>query len=176
MKITEFVNQVLIKEMGEITHTHQYLSFGLISQGIELLGACFDQYEFHEKYHSADRFNEGMKLFDQKYHNFANNNAKENLYSNLRCGMLHVILPTSEFALSQRGYGYSNLQKAILSDGSYRYVLIAEDFYDDFNLACRELIRLIETGNILNFPKVNSAPTAKREILKLKRDFVNVHL
>lgn len=40
MTIIEFIKTVLINEIGDIVDRHKYLSFGVVSQGIELLGAC----------------------------------------------------------------------------------------------------------------------------------------
>ncbi len=41
----QFIETVLIKEIGELTNTNPYLSFVLIGIGIEFLGKCLDSNE-----------------------------------------------------------------------------------------------------------------------------------
>jgi len=141
----EFINHVLINEIGDVVDHHKWLSFILVCSGIEFLGGCLDDEEknLNAERRSAKRFNEAiLKLFPKKYHRFITK-EKDGLYSQLRCGMNHVALPGLQIALSERS---SNLQN--LSVWGDRLVIIAEDFYSDFRDACNTIIKMIDEGNI----------------------------
>ncbi len=58
MEILDFIQKVLIDEFKEIQQDegHHYLSFSLICQGIEFLGACLDSEPFSAKGLGAPRF------------------------------------------------------------------------------------------------------------------------
>jgi hypothetical protein len=58
MNLLDFIGKVLIDELKEIQQDedHYYISFSLICQGIEFLGACLDSEPFSAKGLSAARF------------------------------------------------------------------------------------------------------------------------
>src|SRR4030042_736709 len=73
------------------------------------------------------------------------------LYENLRCGILHVILPGSRLELIRRS------EKTILDAnhlevkeirGMNRLVLVSEDLFDDYEKACKETIARIRDGRL----------------------------
>jgi len=141
----EFINHVLINEIGDVVEHHKWLSFILICSGIEFLGGCLDQEEkaLNAKKRSAKRFNNAiLKLFPSKYHPFINN-GKEGLYAQLRCGMNHVALPGLQIALSERNSTLENL-----SEWNNRTVIIAEDFYSDFKNACHTIMSMIDEKKV----------------------------
>jgi len=157
MTITEFIQEVLIGEIGDIVKGHPYLSFGVVSQGIELLGACLDENEFDCKKRgvSGDRFNFVLReLFpEKKYDEFGvKPDSKASIYKDLRCGFLHNVLPKKAFSLTEIKNTPSrlHLSKGDAEDGSQRYVLVAEEFYKDFIFACEKLIQWINSGEILD--------------------------
>jgi len=80
MTIIEFIRGVLISEFGDITDRHKYLSFGVISQGIELLGACLDEHEFDKQGVSRNRFDLALTLFPDEYDEFGKGRTQRNLY------------------------------------------------------------------------------------------------
>lgn len=153
MTLSQFLHATLISGIGDIVRAGgHYHSFSLIAQGIELLGACLDEWPFHQKGKSEARFRMAIhQLFPEAYHSF---NVKRNpfdLYSNLRCGLLHVVLPKNNLELIQRaelhrfpeghlGFGHQR--------GNKRLILVSEDFYSDFEKACQEVIRKIEGGEL----------------------------
>lgn len=103
-----------------------YFAFELIAAGIEFLGACMDEETekgFFEEGRSRKRFNDAIKKLPslQKYNGFK-------LYKNLRCGMCHILLPTTTLNLSS-GYGKCS-----------ENILYIENFYCDFKSACEELL------------------------------------
>jgi len=133
---------------------HKYLSFGVVSQGIELLGACLDENEFDKQGQSANRFNMALhELFpEHKYDDFGPESASDvSLYRDLRCGFLHNVLPKKAFSLTEIKNAPSRLHltKVDAEDGSQRYLLVAEEFYGDFVSACETLIHMIETKEIM---------------------------
>lgn len=148
-----FIEKVLIKEIKTIqqNYGHYYLSFGLIAQGIELLGACLDNKEFHKKGESSVRFRDAVKeLFPLKYQAYNDRLSDYDLYVNLRCGLLHVVIPQNSIELIQE------LEMPIFGQhleiknirGRDRLILVAQDLFDDFEKACKEVIKRIDSGVI----------------------------
>jgi len=123
---------------------HSYLGFQLISTAIEFLGACLDQYDWGEKNMSEKRFKLAVKeLFDKKYYKY-NNGGKFDLYSNLRCSLVHSSRPGNNIGLSE----YKNNAVHLSNNG--QLVLVFEDFLKDFKSACKKTINLIENARINN--------------------------
>jgi hypothetical protein len=142
----EFINHVLIDEIGDVVDHHKWLSFILLCSGIEFLGGCLDHEEknLNAENRSAKRFNDAiLKLFPSKYHSFIKK-GKDCLYSQLRCGMNHVALPGLGIALSERNSNLGNL-----SEWNNRTIIIAEDFYSDFKNACQMVIKMIDEQKIV---------------------------
>lgn len=157
MTIIEFIRGVLISEIGDIVDRHKYLSFGVISQGIELLGACLDEHEFDCKKPgvSRDRFNLALKeLFPaNKYREFGfGADRKKFLYNNLRCGLLHNFLPKRGIGLTEENKTPAHLHLKIgtSEDGSQTYLLVAEELYRDFVDACEKLVHWIDSKMIMD--------------------------
>jgi hypothetical protein len=155
MKILEFVQKVLIDEFKEIQRDESYhhLSFTLICQGIEFLGACLDSEPFSAKGLSASRFRRAIyDLFPAPYHRFNQGTGKPfDLYEIFRCGLLHVVLPASRLELIGRA------EKAQLCaehleikeiHGLDRLVLVLEDLFEDYEKACKEIISRIRGGRL----------------------------
>jgi len=159
MLVKEFITNVLIKEIKEIQQDcgYHYLSFGLISQGIEFLGACIDDFEFEERNKSKERFNNAIKeLFPEKYHDYIFKQKEQfDLYSNLRCGILHVVVPGSFIELIQESeiekFG-THLEHRTIR-GNERLILVSQILMSDFENACNQIISQIENREISN-PKV----------------------
>lgn len=180
MNIIGFINHVLIEEIRKIQQEeqHAYLSFGLIAQGIELLGSLIDKDEFHERGLSEKRFNAALiNFFSTDYKKYANKSDDFNLYKNLRCGMLHVVIPQNKLALGERKIDqdkYKHLEKYRDTAGNERLFLMAEDFYEDFRCACKRVIDIISERSIFaKYPDLGAAPAIKKEILDLKRNIIN---
>ncbi len=155
MKVLDFIQKVLIDELREVQQEegHYYISFSLICQGIEFLGACLDSEPFSAKGLSAARFRRAIcDLFPTSYHPFNQGSGKPfDLYENLRCGLLHAILPGLRFELVQRSekekFNANHLQIKEIR-GIDRLVLVSEDLFDDYEKACREMIARIREGRL----------------------------
>lgn len=149
----EYINQVLIKEIGGVLSGYKWLSFGLITAGIEFLGICLDNKDpFARAFGlSEDRFRLAIKeLFPQKYSQFnvkiaTPSTTAYDLYSELRCGVNHTTFPTPRIALSEHAHNAKHL--SIGPNG--HLILVAEDLYEDFKQACEEVIRRLDAGTIV---------------------------
>lgn len=139
----EFIQQVLINQIGSVNKTDKYLSYILIVSGIELLGICVDENGFFESGHSGKRFRNIIENYFPDSYKIYNNNGEIDLYSELRCGLLHSVLPKQKIGLSEIAHGSKHLS---IQDG--RLVLVAEDFYNDFKNACEIIIDKIDRGEI----------------------------
>jgi len=152
INVKNFINHILINEIKSIQqNNHHYLSFGLISQGIEFLGACIDNHYWGERYESKNRFRLAIKdLFPSMYHPFNDENSNFFLYNNLRCGLLHIMLPKSSLELIQRNeipkYG-KHLEIKIIRNIK-RLILVSQDLFEDFEKAAKEVIRRIDNEEI----------------------------
>jgi hypothetical protein len=155
MKILDFIQKVLIDEFKEIQQDegHHYISFNLICQGIEFLGACLDSEPFSAKGLNAPRFRRAIyDLFPTNYRQFNQGSGKPfDLYENLRCGLLQVILPGSRLELLRRceeaKFNAHHLEIKEIRDIN-RLVLVLEDLFDDYERACKEIIARISDGRL----------------------------
>jgi hypothetical protein len=107
MKVADFIQGPLASEIKNMTikeeGTHAYLGFSLICEGIEFLGACLDEYDWEEKGLSEKRFRLALdRLFPQKYKNFNSRKSKYDIYSNVRCSLVHCLRPSNKIVLSER--------------------------------------------------------------------------
>jgi hypothetical protein len=151
MKINEFIQMVLIDQIGEIVRINDYLAFALIFNSIELLGSCFDDKDFGywKTGYYKKRFTAALKYFPSEYH-------KLDLCDFGRNGFAHTFKPDlkSKISLSKRsGHNYldengnewPNLSKI---QNSKKRILFIEDFYEDFKNVCLEIIKQIGNGTL----------------------------
>jgi hypothetical protein len=134
MKQREFIELVILNQLGDIVRMHPYLSFPLIAISIELLGGCIDKSKrgFNARGGSESRFNEAIKtLFPYRYHRFVNKSVPNiDLYNGLRCGMNHLFLPNNCVALTETKSGHAHLS---VKNG--KLLLVAEELYKDLQNA-----------------------------------------
>ena len=155
MRILDFIQKVLVEEFREIQQDqgHYYISFSLICQGIEFLGACLDSEPFSAKGRSAARFRRAVyDLFPASYREFNQGSGRPfDLYENLRCCLQHVILPESPIELIQQSerekFDAIHLEVKGIR-GIDRLVLVSEDLFDDYEKACKEIIARISDGRL----------------------------
>jgi hypothetical protein len=141
-----FIDQVLLDDLRRMIWCCRlhYLAFGIMASGIEFLGACMDSHPMSEEGHSKARFNAAvLELFDKPYYRYVDSkdpayDPAYDLYTNLRCGMAHIVSPQGKVGFTHREeserLGTSHLQ---LSQGSL--ALVSEDFYEDFARAAANL-------------------------------------
>ncbi len=155
MNILDFIQKVLINEFKEIQQNKgdRFISLNLICLGIEFLGACLDSEPFSAKGLSAPRFRRAIyDLFPTSYQKVNQGSGKLfDLYENLRCGLFLVILPGSPLALIQRSEE-EKLDAHHLDikeiQGMDRLVLVLENFFDDYEGACKEIIARMRDGRL----------------------------
>lgn len=152
MLVNEFIKAVFLEEIKNTTiqseRVYAYLGFNLIAQSIEFLGACLDPYPWDQKNLSAERFkNAILKLFPDEYKKYTK--GKFDLYSNLRCSMVHISRPGNLISLSERKHEVEkNLKDMHLKIQNKKLLLIYEDFFLDFKNACEKLILMIENKEV----------------------------
>lgn len=156
MLTKEFINTVFVNEIKQMTTgvsgnaTHPYIGFSLICQSIEVLGACFDEYDWEDQNLSELRFRLAIsKLFPENYQYYNNKKNKIDLYKNLRCPMVHQMRPGRYIGLSERKHELSSgLNNKHLTKQGNQLILIYEDFLKDFQNACIKIVELIENGGL----------------------------
>jgi hypothetical protein len=155
MRISDFIQRILIDEFKEIQEDeeHQSLALSLICQGIDFLGACLDSEPFSAKGLSGPRFRRAIyDLFPTSYHQFNQGSGKPfDLYENLRCSLFHVILPGARLELLRRSENQeSNTHHLQVKEirGMNRLVLVSEDLFVDYEKACKEIIARIKDGRL----------------------------
>ncbi|MFA5359988.1 MAG: hypothetical protein WC349_03470 [Patescibacteria group bacterium] len=151
----EFIKFFLIDSIKNIQQIngHHYLSFGLISQGIEFLGCCLDDKGYFKEKLSRERFENAIKeLFPQKYQQFNIKDGQYYLYRDLRCGLLHGCLPKPSIELIRRSeiINFTNHLEIKNIRGKETLVLVSEELFNDFENACKEIINRIDKGKISN--------------------------
>ena len=152
LSVKEFIEIVLMRDIRRMVYECKlhYLSFSVISQGIEFLGACLDELKWDDPDQSEKRFNKALKkLFQNKYQRHSTRANEQYLYKGLRCGLIHMMRPQNKVFLTHREEskrdGTSHLKKH-----NDKLILVLEDFYDDFERACKDVIAKIDAGKITN--------------------------
>jgi hypothetical protein len=144
MTVKEFINQVFLTEYKKLVHSgFHYISFALMGLGVEFLGACIDRHDFGKRGLSKQRFAQAIRsLFPQKYHAHASS-----LYDDLRSGFAHQFRPGLKFVLTHR---VESVREGTTHLGSFnkQVVLISEDFYEDFERACGQVIAMIDNHSV----------------------------
>ncbi|MGD0858313.1 MAG: hypothetical protein ABR912_03235 [Terracidiphilus sp.] len=133
----DFIKITFLEQYREIVYAHKfhYISFALICIGIEFLGKCLDQPNgWHDKGRSKEHFENAINELMPKY-----SACSSKLYKQLRSGFAHGLLPGTDIGLTHRDesvqYGTHNL-----GEHNGNLILVVEEFYDDFELACREIL------------------------------------
>lgn len=135
----QFIEITFLNQYRSIVYDqgYHYIGFALVCIGIEFLGKCLDsQCTWHQENLSAAHFKNAIDRLMPAYAPY-----KSLLYKQLRSGFAHGLLPGADIGLTHRResveYGTKHLQK----HGS-AVTLVIEDFYDDFEKACRALLNM----------------------------------
>ena len=126
MNVREYIEQFLIKEIGELVENHPFQAFTLMATGIEFLGKCLNENEWDTPSQGSSDFNSAIEKLDHlvKYKEI------KNLYDKLRCGLAHLCVPKAGIELCPN---HNELK-------TYPIILGCRDFYEDFKEACNEII------------------------------------
>ena len=153
MTVSEFIEQVYIKEIGAIQQSHDYLAISLMMTGIELLGHLGDNQNPFNCYTPAigeKRFNDAtQRLFPKKHWEPSH---RLNFYLRLRCGFAHKMRPargnpgaTSVASIDIQLAGPS-CPYPHLDENAHRIIVRSDGLYADFERACSKCIELIQRG------------------------------
>lgn len=129
-----YIEEVLMGEIKDISATHPYLSFFLICAGIEFLGICLDDASawFDEGKSKSHFKNAVEQLFPTHYYPL-----KDSLYSNLRCGLLHCSLPRGCSLTELKNNPQLKYEEHLIKDNQ---VIVIDYFYQDFVDACQKVM------------------------------------
>ncbi len=92
-----------------------------------------------------------IELFPSNYHPFAEEKNKPfDLYENLRCGLIHAVLPKAELELIQQSeiHRFGNHLEIKSIRKRDRLILVSQILMADFEKAGLEIIRRIEDREI----------------------------
>lgn len=161
--VMEFVETIFLNEMGQIVN-HKgaaFLKFLILLQGIEFLGACYDDDDFSKRKESEARFNRGLSKLGEKYLKFTESGHHQYFYNFLRCPMIHQFKhDQSKITLgTENSVNYMDLHLKLNEDN--RLYVILEPFYNDIRSAAKVLIEDIGSG--------------KRNIAKIKNPFLTIN-
>lgn len=133
----QFIKQVFIDDLGKIINSQHYISFMVMSIGIEFLGKCLDisTKKWNARGKSQKHFENAVNFLAslQSYRQYLKSHC---LYESLRCGMAHSASPENQISLSSGG----EKPHLILTGTSLN--LKCENFYKDFKAACEEVISM----------------------------------
>ena len=161
VSVKDFIQRVLIRDIGKMICDCKlhYLSFAVMAQAIEFLGACLDEEAWDKPNQSEKRFNSAVKkLFkasSKEYTKYTSSSSDHYLYEGLRCGLIHMMRPRRKVFLTHRAESKrENTSHLGKTDG--KLILVAEDLYDDVKRACEKVIQRIDQNKITN-KKVNDS-------------------
>lgn len=159
MTVPEFIKQVYIDEIGEISAKHHYLSIMLMMMGIEFLGRCADPSNPLDHYDSSygrKRFNAATNDLFPTAHKTLSNSL--NFYSRLRNGFAHkakpsVAAPTASAPAAREIYlAGPDCSFPHLYEDSGCIIIRSDGLYSHFKDACEECIRRINNGTYTKTP------------------------
>jgi len=153
----DFIQQVLIKEVGEIHISHPYISFLTMSVGIEFLGKCLNGInDWNRGGRSKDDFEDAINNLNafSKYRPLL---QSHDFWTSFRNGFAHSFVPKNTLTLSSKD------EDPHFTDISLPKInLRCEDMYNDFKDACLEVFNMtFPPHDKMNFPllDVPSTPT-----------------
>ena len=95
--MVSFIGDLLIPDLQKMVDQQlHYYAFAVICQGIEIMGAAFDDYPLEENGQSENRFKNGLKNFFGDH--YPQNQAK--FFSVLRGPLIHQLRPGEGFLLA----------------------------------------------------------------------------
>lgn len=171
LEVNAFINIVLIESVGQCVRTgNEYLSAGIIAQGIELIGSIIENEEdeklkkkesdFDTKWKSRERFYNALMLFDSKYHILCSQTEKTanvdfDLYSNLRCGYAHQLRPTGRVHVFDSNKAKEEGFTHLVIDSRNILPIVVSELFSDFKKVCGFIISQIES-DMIKHPKAYS--------------------
>lgn len=133
----QFIQKVLIDEIGEIHKNYPYIAFASMTIGIEFLGKCLNT---HEDWNKKNRSKKDFQLAVNALNSFSKYKPllrSHKLWDSMRNGFLHSFVPKESISLSRKGE-MAHMNK--ITDKKIN--LECEEFYKDFKMACEKVIEM----------------------------------
>jgi hypothetical protein len=152
----EFIQTVLIDELGEIHLRHPYISFVTMAIGIEFLGKCLNAEEdWNKSGQSKIDFEFAINNLTAfaPYRPFLSDPYK--VWTSLRNGFLHSFVSKNTLSLS------SGNEMGHLIEHNGKLNLKCENLYADFKTACEEVLAMTTFPSqkmslpLLNIPDIS---------------------
>ena len=121
--VKQFIENYLIRDIGDIKEKYPYFAFLLMSVGFEFLGKCLYDEEWNHQ-NLSGYFMDGFQLTG-----LAERYSDLDLYHNLRCGLAHSLLIKDGILLSDKENDHQ-------SDST----ISCDEFYEHFKRACEKVI------------------------------------
>lgn len=133
----EFIQKVLINEIGEIHHKYPYIAFAMMAIGIEFLGKMLNNSEDWNKQGQSKVDFESAITSLSSFSSYKPLLSSHDFWTNFRNGYLHTFAPKGTITLSSKDEA-THLSSASIS----KINLKCEDFYIDFKNACEEVLAM----------------------------------
>lgn len=144
----QFIQTVLINEVGEIHLKYPYISFAMMAIGIEFLGKSLNSFE---DWNEPNRSRVDFELAINSLNSFSKYRPlliSHSLWTSLRNGYLHSFVPKNTLSLSSK-----DEETHLANITSTKINLRCEDFYIDFKAACEEVLAITTfSSNKMNLP------------------------
>ena len=144
----QFIQKVLIEEVGEIHLKYPYISFLTMAVGIEFLGkALNNNSDWNQSGQSKLDFENAINHLNA-FSSYRQLLQSHNFWTSFRNGFAHSFVPKNTISLSSKDEKehFTNNNTPIIN-------LRCEDFYEDFKNGCLEIIAMeFDENNKMNLP------------------------
>jgi hypothetical protein len=139
-----------VKNEGDDLPTFRYHAFILIAISIEMMGALYDNHDWHVIGNGRKRFESALKNL-----NSLSRYQGRSAYNNLRCGGAHVYIPNKELALfweeEKKNDDGTTIESSHLKTttilGRAVTPINIREFFIDYSQACDDIIKGIDTNS-----------------------------
>ena len=126
VSVRQYIEEYIMRSVEELVDRDQYLpAFLMISCGIEFLGKCIGSRPFRDRGYKGNNFKNALAGFSSL--NKYKINSSVDIYKNLRCGIVHSLLPDNRIMLVEENNNLPN-------------VIGLKNLKDDFITACNDLL------------------------------------
>lgn len=140
MDNSEFIQDFIVEESHSLLeHGHHLAAVTLMAQSVEFLGAFLDNKPLGARQQSKIRFRNAIyHLFPPRY---AQCNRKGRLYTQLRSGLSHMLIPSAHIVLT-------DVPQKHLSEIDNKLYLHPVSFQADLKLAAEKIQKRLNSGEL----------------------------
>lgn len=148
----EHLDIIIADVKNLIARKQDFISFIIISLGIEFMGSFYDTYDFTDFGQSGKRFKLALSnLFKDKWYQ----SNTEWIYKNLRGPLIHQYRPGGEISLTSQCKNEAPLDSHLKKSDDGKIIFVLEQLFEDFKLAVQKFKNEIEKpSNPLNKEKI----------------------